>query len=78
MWFSMKSSESHAANREGSFNHFYCTDICDKLRKDLVKFTHIYLNVDEYWLTSSIPQQRFKLHILINYAVIPENVVSEV
>ncbi len=43
-------------------------------------FTYIYLNVneDECWLTSSMPpQQRFKLHILLNLAVIPENVISE-
>ncbi len=40
-------------------------------------FTYIYLNVGECWLTSSMPLQMFKLHILINYAVILENVVSE-
>ncbi len=40
-------------------------------------FTYIYFNVDEWWLTSSVPQQSFKLQILLNYAVIPENVVSE-
>ncbi len=40
-------------------------------------FTYIYLNVDECWLTSSMPQQRFKLQILLDYAVIQENVVSE-
>ncbi len=40
-------------------------------------FIYIYLNVDECWLTSSMPQQRFKLHILLNYAQIPENVISE-
>ncbi len=52
-------------------------DICNKLRKDLAMFTYIYLNMDECWLTSSMPQQRLKLHIFINYAVIPENVISE-
>ncbi len=31
-------------------------------------FTYI-LNMDEYWLTSSMPQQMFKLQILLNYAV---------
>ncbi len=41
--------------------------ICDKLRRDLAMFTYIYLNVDEW----------FKLQILHNYAIIPENVVSE-
>ncbi len=29
------------------FNHFYCTQICDKIRRDLAMFTYIYLNVDE-------------------------------
>ncbi len=29
------------------FNHFYCPEICDKLRRDLAVFTYIYLNVDE-------------------------------
>ncbi len=52
-------------------------DIWDKLRMDLAMFTYIYLNVDECCLKSSMPQQRFKLQILLNYAVIPENVISE-
>ncbi len=52
-------------------------EICDKLRMDLAMFTYIYLNVDDCWLTSYIPQQRFKLQIMLNYAVIPENVISE-
>ncbi len=43
----------------------------------LAMFTYIYLNVDECWLKSSMSQQRFELQILLNYAVIPENVVSE-
>ncbi len=29
------------------FNHFYCTEICDKLGRDLAMFTYIYLNEDE-------------------------------
>ncbi len=29
------------------FNNCYCTEICDKLRKDLATLTYIYLNVDE-------------------------------
>ncbi len=37
----------------------------------------IYLNVDVCWLTSCMQQQRFKLQIMLKYAVIPENVVSE-
>ncbi len=40
-------------------------------------FTYIYLNVDECWLTWSMPQQIFNLYILLKYAVIPENVISE-
>ncbi len=42
------------------FIHFPCTDICDTLSGgggDSSMLTYIYLNVDEYWLTSSIPQQ---------------------
>ncbi len=52
-------------------------EIYDKLRRDLAMFTYIYLNVDECWLTSSMPQQSFKLQIVLNYAVIPENIDSE-
>ncbi len=51
--------------------------ICNKLSRDLGMLTCIYLNVDDCWLTSSMPQQMFKLKILLNYAVIPENVISE-
>ncbi len=29
------------------FNHFYCMEICDKLRRDLAMLTYIYINVDE-------------------------------
>ncbi len=39
--------------------------------------TYVYLNVDECKLTSSIPQQSFKLQMYLNYAIIPENVVFE-
>ncbi len=52
-------------------------EICYKLRKHLVVLTYIYFNVDEWWLTSSMPQQRVKLQIVLNYDVIPENVISE-
>ncbi len=52
-------------------------EICDKLRRDLAMFTYIYLNVDECWLTSSMSQQRFQLQIEHNYAIIPENIISE-
>ncbi len=51
--------------------------ICDKLSRDFAMFTYIYLNVDGCWLTSSMPQQRFKFQIVLNYAVILENVVFE-
>ncbi len=29
------------------FNHFYCTEICDKLRRGLAMFIYIYLNMDD-------------------------------
>ncbi len=58
------------------FNHLYCTDVCDKLRKELAMLTYIYLNVDEYLLTSSMPQQRFKLQIVLNHANIEQNAFS--
>ncbi len=47
--------------------------------KEGVSYVHllIYLCVDECWLTSSIPQQRFKCQIVLMDAVNPENVVSE-
>ncbi len=53
-------------------------EICYKLSRDLAMLTYIYLNVDDCWLTFSIPQQRFKLQILLSYAVITENIISEV
>ncbi len=37
------------------FNHFHCMTICDKLSRHLSMLTYIYLNVDECWLTSSMP-----------------------
>ncbi len=37
------------------FNHFYCMGICDKLTRHLFMLTYIYLNMDECWLTSSVP-----------------------
>ncbi len=57
------------------FNDFYCMGICDKLSRHLSMLTYIYLNVDECWLIS--PMQRFKLHVLLNYAINPENVISK-
>ncbi len=53
-------------------------EICDNLRSELAMFTNIYVNVDECWLTSSIPQQMFNLQIVLKYVVIPNNVDSEV
>ncbi len=38
--------------------------------------TYIYLNVDDSRLTSSMPQQKLKLQIPLNCALIPENVVA--
>ncbi len=29
------------------FNHFYCTEMCDKLKRGVAMFAYIYLNVDE-------------------------------
>ncbi len=29
------------------FNNFYCTEICDNLKRDLAMFTYIYPSVDE-------------------------------
>ncbi len=39
--------------------------------------TYIYFNVDDCLLIYSMPQQRFKFHSLLNYAVNPENVIAE-
>ncbi len=36
--------------------------------KDFGMLIYLYLDVDECWLTYSMPQQRFKLHISLNYA----------
>ncbi len=60
------------------FNHLYCMEICDKLRRDvyIAMITYIYLDVDECWLTPSMPQQRVKLQISLNYANIEQNVFS--
>ncbi len=55
------------------FNHFYCTEIYDKLSRNLALFTYIYLN---WWLTFSCLNM-FKLQLLLNYAVILENVISK-
>ncbi len=53
-----------------NFNHFYCMGICDKLSRHLYMLTYIYLNVDEWWLTSSMPYQSFKLQMSLNYGKI--------
>ncbi len=39
--------------------------------------TYIYLNVDKCYLASPMQQQRFKMHMSLNYGVIPEKVASE-
>ncbi len=39
--------------------------------------TYICFNVNDCRLTSPMPQQMFKLQMLLNYAVILENVISE-
>ncbi len=49
------------------FNHFHCMGICDKLNRHLSMLTYIYLNVDDCCLASSMPLQRFKLQISLNY-----------
>ncbi len=51
--------------------------ICDKLSRDQTMLTYIYLNVGDCWLTSPMPQKMFKLQMLLNYAVIQENVIYE-
>ncbi len=38
---------------------------------------YIYIDVNECWLTSSMPSKGLTLQMLLNCAVIPENVVSE-
>ncbi len=52
-------------------------EICDNLSRDIAMLTYIYLNVNDYWLISSMPQQRFKLKLLLNCEVVPEHVISE-
>ncbi len=29
------------------FNNFYCTEICDKLSRELAMITYIYFNIDD-------------------------------
>ncbi len=38
--------------------------------------TYTYLNVNECSLTFSVPQQKFKLQIPLNYGKLKQNVVS--
>ncbi len=52
--------------------------ICGTLKRQLSILTYTYLNVDECWLTYSMHKHKFKLHIYLKYAVISENVVSEI
>ncbi len=58
------------------FNHFLYMGICDNLSRHLSMLPTIYLNVDECWLTSSMPKQRFKLQISLNYGKSWQNLVS--
>ncbi len=51
--------------------------VMKRTEKEALTYKSMFLNVDDWWLTSSMPQQIFKLQILLNYAVIPENVISE-
>ncbi len=39
------------------FNNIYCTEICDKLSRDLAMLTYTYLNVDDCRLVSSMPSK---------------------
>ncbi len=45
-------------------------------KRDLVMVTYIDLNVDECWLISSMPQQRFKLQLSLKYVNIEQNAFS--
>ncbi len=58
-------------------NNCSCLRIYDTIWIYLSMLTYIYLKVDECWLTSSMHQQRFKLHMSFNYAVIWEKTVYE-
>ncbi len=53
-------------NRDTGSPHF--CQICNKLKRGLAMLTYIYLNVNECWLSSFMPQQSFKLQIFLNYA----------
>ncbi len=46
-------------------NHFPCMKICDTLWKHLCMLTYIYVNMDECWLTSSMPELSFKLQMFL-------------
>ncbi len=50
------------------FNHFPCIGICDKLSRHLSTLAYIYPKVVKCYLTSSVPQQKFKFHMSPNYA----------
>ncbi len=53
--------------------------ICDKLSSylSMLTYIYIYINVDECWLTSSMPIQRFRLQSSLNDGKILQNVVSQ-
>ncbi len=58
------------------FNHFYCTEICDKLRRCLYMLINMFLYVNDCWLTSSMSQQRFELQICLYYVNIEQGAFS--
>ncbi len=61
----------------GHLYHFPCMKIYDTLRRHLCMLTYIYFDMDDCWLTYCMLQQMVKLKISLNYALIPENVISE-
>ncbi len=48
------------------FNHFYCTEIFHKLKRDMAMLTHTYLDVDECWLISSVPSKVLSIILILN------------
>ncbi len=57
------------------FNHFPCIVFFNKLCRHLSMLTYIYPNVDTCWLTSSMPQEMFKLQISPNLNMLTFNKV---
>ncbi len=42
------------------FNHLYCMEICNKLRRNITILTYIWLNANKCLLQLSMPQKRIK------------------